>query len=652
MKNPTRTALLAFSFLAAAVADATAQAVPDFALGSRAAVRSAYYAYYAREGPAAGAGVSCTVSAPPSSAFRDYILRQVNYQRRLAGLPNVVADTNPSRLILTQSLAVLFAANNRTDPPYSTARYTICTSLLAAVPDAVDVSTFLLQQFPQFPGTFFRASGSTLGRAKFLFPPLAMITVGAAVASHSGAATAAAFRVMGAPLNGPRPPMPYGFAFPAAGYLPTPNLPAEWMYSYPGANFDAATVTMLEDGVPLSTTVGTRESAMVQPDNYIAWTRATAVQAGKRYTVTIAGIGNAPFTSITYTVLPFDPGVTIPGISADYDGNGSSDLVWQNTDGRVAVWTMNGIATTASQEILGTGTGWSVAAEADFDGDGKTDILWQHDDGRYAIFLMDGINPSSSTQILNAGSGWHVTHTADLNGDGKADLVWRHTDGSVAVWLMNGAAMTSGQGILGAGSGWYVRKTGDFDFDGKADLLWGNEDGRAAIWLMNGIAPTTMTQLLNAGSGWTALQVADLDGDGKSDIVWQHSDGTLAAWLMNGTSVASGASIFPSGTSWTISFAADFDGDGRADLLFSNPDGSAAIWLMKGLTATSTLQQRDPGSGWSPLRIADLNGDGKADIVWSHADGRISAWLMNGTTSTSTSELIGAGTGWSVIAHP
>src|SRR5205085_2245431 len=116
---------------------------------------------------------------------------------------------------------------------------------------------------------------------------------------------------------------------------------------------------------------------------------------------------------------------------------------------------MNGTAMTAGQSIIGAGTGWSVIRTADFDGDGKSDLLWRHTDGRHAIWLMDGVTIKGTAQILNAGN-WTATHTPDLDGDGKADIVWENIDGRVAVWLMNGTAMSSGTGIQNAGTGWSV----------------------------------------------------------------------------------------------------------------------------------------------------------------------------------------------------
>ncbi|APV50817.1 hypothetical protein BWI17_14640 [Betaproteobacteria bacterium GR16-43] len=331
----------------------------------------------------------------------------------------------------------------------------------------------------------------------------------------------------------------------------------------------------------------------------------------------------------------------------DFSGEGRGDLLWVNAwDGRAAIWLMDGIAPVRMEGIIGAVTGWEATNAADFNGDGKTDLVWRHTDGRIAIYLMNGTTPSSTAQILNAG-GWSVTHTPDLNGDGKADLVFQHTDGTIAVWTMNGTAMTGGTTLLGSGTGWTVIKAADFDGDGMDDLLFRHTDGRHAIWLMNGVAIKSTVQILNAG-GWTATHTPDLNGDGKADIVWQHTDGTIAVWLMNGAAMTSGTGLLNAGSGWSVTRTGDFDGDGKADLFFMHTDGRAAIYLMNGITPTQTTQILNAGSGWSAKRLLDLNGDGKADIVWENVNGSTAVWLMNGTTMTSGAGILGTGTGWSV----
>lgn len=376
-------------------------------------------------------------------------------------------------------------------------------------------------------------------------------------------------------------------------------------------------------------------------------TNGSTITAIKRGSCTIRA-SQAASANGDYVVAPDVDRIFMVDISTvDFDGNGTTDLVWTHTDGSAVLWLMNGTSATGSQQFLGANTGWSVVHTADFNGDHKSDIVWQNTDGRMAIYLMNGLTPIQTTQLLNAGSGWTVTHTPDLNGDGNADLVFENTDGTTAVWTMDGTTVTGGATLMGAGTGWHVTQTGDFDGDGNDDLLWTNDDGRVAIWLMNGTSVNAMGQILDGGTGWSVSHVADLDGDGKADIVWQHSDGSVAAWLMNGTTMSSGAGILGAGTGWSVFRVADFDDDGKADLLFQHTDGRVAIYLMNGLTPSATRGILGAGSGWTPGFVGDLNGDGMADIVWTNVDGRTAFWLMNGTTPLQTNA-IGAFPGWSV----
>ncbi|HEX4332093.1 MAG TPA: FG-GAP-like repeat-containing protein [Usitatibacter sp.] len=364
-------------------------------------------------------------------------------------------------------------------------------------------------------------------------------------------------------------------------------------------------------------------------------------------TITASQSGNANFAAATSVTQ--DIGIhAAPGHTADFDATGKGDLLWQNADGRAAVWLMNGLAVTSSAEILPAGTGFHVVQVADLDGDGKADLVWAHPDGRVVVWIMDGFAHGAKATLVPAASGWSVVAAADLDGDGKADLVWQHTDGSIAVWTMNGVTRVDGATILGAGTGWSVTRTADFDGDGKADLLLTNTDGRVAIWLMNGTTVRSSTEIMPGGTGWSVVATPDLNGDGRADIVWHNTDGSVNAWLMNGAATLSTAPILAAGTPWSVSLTGDFDGDGMDDILFTETNGSAAIYLMNGTVPKQTTQILNAGGGWAPAKLRDLDGDGKLDIVWQNADGRVAAWLMNGATMVSGGDLIGTGTGWSI----
>jgi hypothetical protein len=52
------------------------------------------------------------------------------------------------------------------------------------------------------------------------------------------------------------------------------------------------------------------------------------------------------------------------------------------------------------------GPGWSVKRVGDFDGDGKNDFLVQHSDGRVAIWVMNGVTISTVANLLGPSTGW------------------------------------------------------------------------------------------------------------------------------------------------------------------------------------------------------------------------------------------------------
>jgi VCBS repeat protein len=625
------------------------------ATGSKVAAKSHYTNYYAPAMPAmgwTGSIASCTPGTI-SLAFKEWTISRANYFRAISGLPgNVALDTNATTEAQQQSAALLYSANQALSHSPTNPPFTACAGVISAAATAAGSSNISLAfgsstyddvvpRYMDDGGTGNELAGH---RRWILYPPQVSFAVGSTPTGASWGGNA--LKVIGS--FGSRPATPNGVAWPPAGFVPTQVLPASnrWSYSYNGASFAGATVSVTANGTPIASTV-ISNNAVGYGDNTIVFAITPAIVANTNYAVTVSGIAGAPWSSYTYTVRPFDATAVIPGAGGDFNANGSSDLLFANSDGRHAIWLMNGTTSASSAEIIGAGTGWSVVQIADFDGNGRSDLVWQHTDGRMAIYLMNGTTPSSTQQLLNASSGWTVKHTGDFNGDGRADLLFQHTDGSTAVWTMNGTTMTSGASIMGPGTGWSVVKVADFDGDGRDDLVWKHTDGRHAIWLMNGTSIVQMTQILNAGS-WSVAQVADLNGDGKADIVWQHTDGSIAAWLMNGTAMTSGAGLMNAGSGWSVAKTGDFDGDGRADLLFQHTDGRAAIWLMNGLAPATQTQILNAGGGWTAKRIVDLNGDGKSDIAWGNTDGRVAVWLMNGTTMTSSSGILGAASGWSV----
>ena len=252
-------------------------------------------------------------------------------------------------------------------------------------------------------------------------------------------------------------------------------------------------------------------------------------------------------TTIAQTQFGSNPGTTwhIVG-SGDFDNNGYADILWQSNDGTVAIWETSG---TAYSYLIGGGVignpgpSWHVIGTGDFNGDGKSDILWQNNNGTYAIWEMNGTSVIGGG-ILSPGGTWQAVATGDFNNDGKSDIVWQDSDGTVAIWEMNGTSVIGGGIVADAGPTWHVVGTGDFNGYGQSDILFQNNDGDVAIWEMNGTALVGGGVIGTPGVSWKVIGTGDYSGVGYSnDILFQNTNGAIAMWEMNGLSVVSGSIV-------------------------------------------------------------------------------------------------------------
>jgi hypothetical protein len=274
-------------------------------------------------------------------------------------------------------------------------------------------------------------------------------------------------------------------------------------------NQSASDVVALDDGGFLVTwedvVAGTRGQRFDALGHQIGaeFTLDTGTQTGHR-DAAVLDDGRIAF-ALDHVSIDFDVTTSIftDDTPLDFNGNGISDILWQNDDGTPAIWLMNGL--TAQYMSVAVpflpGAGLDIKGTGDFNNDGKSDILWQNDDFPPAIWLMDGMNATAVGHVgpFLPGAGWDIKGTGDFNGDGKSDILWQHSDGTPAIWLMDGMNATA-VGPVGPGNpgpSWHVEGTGDFNGDGKSDILWQNDDGTPAIWFMDG-----RTLISGAVAGW------------------------------------------------------------------------------------------------------------------------------------------------------
>jgi serralysin len=242
----------------------------------------------------------------------------------------------------------------------------------------------------------------------------------------------------------------------------------------------------------------------------------------------------------------------------------------------------------------------NLVPHSDFNGDGKSDILWQNDTGEGAIWWMNGSSVIGGGSPGNPGSSWHVKGTGDFNGDARSDILWQNSSGEVVIWETNGTSVIGGGSLGNPGTSWHAISTGYFNADGFSDVLWQNDNGAVAIWEMSDTTPIGGGAVAaNPGSAWQVVSTGDFNGDGHSDILYQNSNGDVAIWDMNGTAISGGGEVANPGTAWRAVTTGDYNSDGKSDILFQNSNGQAAIWLVSGTTiAGGGLAGPDPGTSW------------------------------------------------------
>jgi hypothetical protein len=166
---------------------------------------------------------------------------------------------------------------------------------------------------------------------------------------------------------------------------------------------------------------------------------------------------------------------------ADMNGDGVPDLIWQNAStSQVTVNYYGGVGGAVYQgwANLHYEPGWTVVAAADFDGNGTPDLVWQNAGANEVqVDYYAGATYLSSASLTSA-SGWTVRGAADMNGDGVPDLIWQNNStGQVTVNFYGGTGGASyeGWGWLHQStddSGWRVGAVADMDGNGTPDLIW------------------------------------------------------------------------------------------------------------------------------------------------------------------------------------
>jgi hypothetical protein len=171
--------------------------------------------------------------------------------------------------------------------------------------------------------------------------------------------------------------------------------------------------------------------------------------------------------------------------AGDMDGDGISDLLFQNAAGDIAGWFLKADGTTRSVIQWGNVGDWKLCACADYVGAGHAQIFFQHPNGPVAFWHIDtnGVFQGAELVLTNAGP-WHLRVAVPHAAGGRADLYWQTDTSLVAVWQQQPGGGVIAQ-FIGSTVGWMLCAAVDVDYDGVGDLLWQTADDKVGGWCMN-----------------------------------------------------------------------------------------------------------------------------------------------------------------------
>ena len=246
-----------------------------------------------------------------------------------------------------------------------------------------------------------------------------------------------------------------------------------------------------------------------------------------------------------YALVPALGAYTVPV------GPTATHLLWDNSDGRMAFWgvdangSLTGLTGYGPYSYAADGPGvWHANALATGP-DGTSYVLWNAPDGRVALWRLDaqGVlqDLAGYGPYTDDGQGaWSAT-AVSVGPDGNPHVLWNNTDGRVALWTVAsdftftlagyGPYTDDGQGAWSA----TALSTGP---DGVCHILWNNTDNRVALWDVNpdftftlgGYGPYDDDSQPNAAQNKWAGTALSVGPDGLQHVLWGNTDGRAAFW--------------------------------------------------------------------------------------------------------------------------
>jgi hypothetical protein len=299
-----------------------------------------------------------------SQAYKDAVATIINWYRGMAGVPTGVT-LDPVFSAKDQQAALMFAANNALShsPPSNWKWYT------AEGAEAAANSNICLWSSGMPPGcvdSYIRDDGSNntaVGHRRWILYPQTKKMGTGDVSSTVNNPSSNALWVFDGNYGKPRPATRDPFvAWPSKGYFPYNLVPARWSFSYPGASFSSAGVTVVRNGVNLPATL--LPVANGYGENTLVWTLSgwdsspPSTDSVVTVTVSNVSVGGVP-QDFTYQVIVFNATVTYSFTpnSASVGAAGGTGTTQLQVTPASAAWTISSSAPWLSVTSAVSGAG-------------------------------------------------------------------------------------------------------------------------------------------------------------------------------------------------------------------------------------------------------------------------------------------------------